>query len=668
MASTSTIDDSTAAAIRRALSAAALNRLGEACEIGERALSEGADPGPIHAMLGMFRSRLGELPAAAEHLRAARRLRPQDGVVSANLAATLAAMGEYRDALEIASAEPSRSDESPRMLKMRGFLAQMLNDYPAAIDHYERVLTAVPDDWETWNNLGNSRREAGEYRESVEALRRASELEPRSAPIRLNFATALMMAGDFGEAEDQLRKMAQDFPGDSKPLRELHVILKQQLRDEEALETIQAAVDREPGDLELRLALASHLLAMLKHSAAEDAYGEVVKRDPGNALGNLGLGVLFEVTNRAEALSKLVEEAKARGVGGDAMNFIQALDHRRHKRFDAGLQVLAAVPEDLEPARRAHLLGQLEEGAGNYDRAFAAFERMNEVYRADLSEPEPRAANYRAMIRGQTEGLTVEWAKRWREVPVDDRPSPVFLVGFPRSGTTLLDTILMGHPHIHVLEEEPTLRRANALIPFEALPDATPDQVRAARDSYFEAAGTESSGGEGKLLIDKNPLSTNAVPWIRRLFPDARIILAIRHPCDVVLSCFVTNFRLNDGMASFLRLDTAAELYDLSFSYYERAQSLLNVPAHRITYESVIADRSAELRPLFDFLNIGWDDAVLEHETTARKRGHIKTASYAQVTEPIYERSVGRWRHYREHLEPVLPLLEPWIDKFGYSL
>jgi Sulfotransferase domain. len=168
--------------------------------------------------------------------------------------------------------------------------------------------------------------------------------------------------------------------------------------------------------------------------------------------------------------------------------------------------------------------------------------------------------------------------------------------------------------------------------------------------------------------LDKNPLAMNALPYIRRLFPDARIILALRHPCDCVLSCYVTNFNLNDGMASFTQLDTAAELYDLSFSYFERVQELMPMPTHRVIYENVVVDRDRELRALFDFLQLDWHDAVLDHQSTAKNRGRIKTASYAQVTEPIYQRSAGRWQNFRKHLEPVMPVLKPWADKFGYEI
>jgi hypothetical protein len=136
----------------------------------------------------------------------------------------------------------------------------------------------------------------------------------------------------------------------------------------------------------------------------------------------------------------------------------------------------------------------------------------------------------------------------------------------------------------------------------------------------------------------------------------------------VVLSCYVTNFKMNDGMANFVRLDTAAELYDISFSYFERVQKLMPTPTHRVIYENVVADQDRELRALFDFLGLDWHDAVLDHQSTALGRGRIKTASYSQVVEPLYKRSAGRWQNYRKHLEPIFPVLRPWVEKFGYSL
>lgn len=670
MASVTSIDNLTAQVIKRALASTAGGDVRAACAIAEQGLAQGADVAALNALLGTLKQRAGDFDGAARHLRIAHEVRPRDPIIATNLTNTLVQLGRSTEALALLSDELVDVDPTGQLLKLRAFLLLTSEDFEKAIASYERIVAVDPTDPEVWNNLGNAYQSAGRLDEAIGALQRAAALDPHSAPIRLNLATALVASGAWGEAEDALRAMAADFPGDAKPLRELHALLKEQGRDAEALEAVEEAVRRDPTNIELLIGQASHLSAMLKGHLAESVYHRVLELDPDNAYAHLGLAVCFDLTNRAAELSALVRRAEEKGIGANSLNFIKAYDHRRAKRFAEGLAALTQVPDDLETPRRAHLMGQLLEGAGLYDEAFGSFKQMNELMSKEMLIPEELGAPYRNIIRKRMAATTADWAGRWRRTQIEDeRPTPVFLVGFPRSGTTLLDTMLMGHPLIEVLEEEPTLHRAFEVFQdYESIPLATDEQVRTARDGYFATAGALTPLRSGSLLVDKNPLTMNALPFVRRIFPDARIILALRHPLDVILSCYVTNFRLNDGMASFVRLDSAAELYDLSFSYFERVQELIPTPTHSVVYENVVSNGDQELRRLFDFLRLDWHDAVLDHQSTALSRGRIKTASYAQVVEPIYQRSAGRWRNYRKHLEPVLPVLRPWAEKFGYEV
>jgi tetratricopeptide (TPR) repeat protein len=669
MTAASVLDDKTASAIREALAAASFGRLADACAIGERALREGGDAAALQAMLGMLKTRMGDLDAAVGHLTMAHAQRPADVLIANNLATALARLERHRDALNVVSDELAQADQSLQLLRLRGYLAQSLGEFEAAVEAYERVVASAPNDWESWNNLGNARRGLDDHEGSLEAARRAVELNSNSAPVRLNYATALEYAGHAQEAEREYRSIAADFPEDPNSMRELFAMLRNQDRDEDAQEAIEEAVRRAPNDVELALARAGHLLAQRRHAAAEDAYRHVLTFDRSNGSAWLGIATVMDQVNRLEELAALVGQAKGANIDIENLSFIKAFDHRRAKRYREGLEALSHVPDYLETGRRQQLLGQLLDGAADYDAAFAAFERMNAIIREDRSDPATRARAYRDLVREARNSITPEWASSWREVQVDDRPSPAFLVGFPRSGTTLLDTILMAHAATEVLEEEPALVHATQAIGgIDGLPGASEETVRKARDAYFETARSLTPLDPGKLLIDKNPLSMNYVPFIRRLFPDARIILALRHPCDVLLSCYTTNFQPNNAMANFLWLDTSAELYDLSFSHFEKARELLNPAVHTVVYENIVADRDSELRPLIDFLGLEWDERVLDHQSAAKGRAHIKTASYAQVIEPIYTRSAGRWQHYRKYLEPILPVLGPWVAKFGYAM
>jgi len=203
---------------------------------------------------------------------------------------------------------------------------------------------------------------------------------------------------------------------------------------------------------------------------------------------------------------------------------------------------------------------------------------------------------------------------------------------------------------------------------FDALAPMDGGEVRRLQQRYFELADGYVQRGEDVMLIDKSPLHMQSVPQIYRLFPNAQVILALRHPADVVLSCFMAKFRMNASMSNFVRLDTIAEFYDLSFSLWEKSLALFPLKVHPVVYERMIEDPEAALRPVVEGLGLRWQADILDHQRTARQRGVITTASYAQVTEPLYSGSVGRWQHYRKHLEPVLSSLRPWAEKLGYEL
>jgi hypothetical protein len=227
----------------------------------------------------------------------------------------------------------------------------------------------------------------------------------------------------------------------------------------------------------------------------------------------------------------------------------------------------------------------------------------------------------------------------------------------------------MGHPDVVVMEEQPVIKRLGLEVGgFEAIAAMTEAQVRVAQQRYFEIASEYADLDRGRLLVDKSPMLMNDAAFIYRLFPSAPFILAVRHPADVLLSCFVSNFRLNNSMSNFTRLDTAAEFYDLTFANWENTRAVLPLDVRPIVYEQMVEDPSGIIRPLVEGLGLAWHEDMLDHTKTAANRGIITTVSYAQVTEPIYRRSVGRWERYRKHLAPILPVLQPWAEKFGYTL
>jgi hypothetical protein len=263
--------------------------------------------------------------------------------------------------------------------------------------------------------------------------------------------------------------------------------------------------------------------------------------------------------------------------------------------------------------------------------------------------------------------MTPGWAARLQKFDTGTRHSPVFLVGFPRSGTTLLDTFLMGHPTISVLEEEGILAATAEMAgPLLHLINQSRGAFGRLRNSYFQRLDDRINTNFAGTIIEKAPLNMLFGPLIYSLFGEAPIIFAQRHPCDVVLSAYMQNFAPNLGTSSFFDLADAADFYDAAMGLWMRSRELFALNVHVVTYEKLIEEPESELRRTIEFLGLSWDPQVLDHVVTAKKRGTLLNTSYDQVVEPLSSTPSGRWRRYQKQLEPVLPILHPWARKLGY--
>jgi hypothetical protein len=255
----------------------------------------------------------------------------------------------------------------------------------------------------------------------------------------------------------------------------------------------------------------------------------------------------------------------------------------------------------------------------------------------------------------------------------DAHDDPVFVVGFPRSGTTLLEQLLDAHPALVSFDEQPFLQHVVRRLDLEGIDVATatwaltPEQAMATRAAYFaEVAGVVADAGQ-RRAVDKNPLNMVRLPLLQNLFPRSRVILAVRHPCDVVLSCYMQNFRAPAFALTFETLESTARMYDRVFAHWTAAAERLQLPVLTWKYEDLVADTEGRARALFEFLQLPWQDSLLAFTERAKDKGAIKTPSYQQVVEPVNARSIGRWQAYQRHFTPeVMAHLAPWITRFGY--
>ncbi len=636
---------------------------------GEAALADRPDDPSLLRLLGDSCCRSGDLGKGVEYLRRAHEIAPGDTRIRLDLANALAATGDLVAAEAVLGADRSQSHDAD-LLRLRGYILQAQGRHAEAIDAYGDALALYPDDWETWNNLGNTLRAAGDRATAVDALTRAAQLRPDVATVQLNLGGALVEAGRLRESVPAYEAAARLAPDHAAIQFELGRLLRTVGRASEAVPPLARAAELAPAHLEAQLEWARALVSLGRFDEAEAAYRRALQAHPEAVAIYLELGIVLERGSRIDRLADLLATADAEGVTAEALTYLRALSLRREGKLKEALALARKAPEGVEPVRRASLIGRLADSLDDAETAFAAFEEMNRLTLRAHPDARQRAGQYRRQVDSIAELVGDSWYRSWRPVePSQARRAPVFLVGFPRSGTTLLDTLLMGHPDIQVLEEEPLLERVKeALGDFSRLPRLDTAEVDRLRALYFSELDKHVPAADGGLIVDKLPLNMVGAPLIHRIFPDARFIFAQRHPCDAVLSCFMQNFEINEAMANFLDLGDAASLYDGVLTLWDRCTQVLPLSVHNVRYEGIVEEVEAEMRALLTFLDLPWDDRILDHQRTATERGRIMAPSYDQVTESIYSGASGRWERYREPMSAVLPVLEPWARSMGYSV
>lgn len=587
--------------------------------------------------------------------------------------------GRTQEVLQRAGALAERYPASPLIPNLMGACHAATGDTAKAADCFRAALTLDPGFFPAHNNLGAALAELGRDEEAAACYAAAIRLKPDYAEAHKNLGNALRRLARHDEAIASYARALEIRADDVEARWNLGMALNELGRHAEAVEHYQAALRRAPERAGLHNSLGVALAALGRHEEAIACYREALRLDAGLREAFTNLCELYEKANRIHDLQETVALA-GRWYDGDdpyRLYWLAELAVREERLRDAREALERIVPARLPlklRLKRAELLGKLYDRLEQFDEAFVQFAetaRLAAEWQSFRSFDPARYAAELAVLRDSwTRAPRVRWERTRAAVP----PARIaFLVGFPRSGTTLLDSVLRGHPDIAVVEEGPMIDRVRAGLngpaTFEALDSLAEADVVRLREVYLDELRARLGEPAGdRLVIDKLPLNLVHAGLIHRLFPEARFILALRHPCDCVLSCFMQNFRLNDAMANFLDLEQAARLYDLAMSLWRLYQAKLDLNATSLRYEDLVADLKSATEPLLDFLELGWDERVLDFRATAAARGRINTPSYNQVTQELYTRASGRWQNYRRQMAPVLPILAPWSATWRYPM
>jgi len=374
---------------------------------------------------------------------------------------------------------------------------------------------------------------------------------------------------------------------------------------------------------------------------AEKSFLKAIEIQPDYPEVYMNLVEVYERVNQQDKLSDILTSARQHCTDKGYLILSEARQLKRENNLEAVRGLLENVDEKYiinheHKASILNLLAKTCDELGLFDKAFKCFVQCNQTMAKVYSDI------------GYDKNLYLGRINRHKSISqrIGSPKVPVFLVGYPRSGTTLLDTILSSHPDITVVEEKPMV---NAVL---------------SGGDYFQELEKHIDLSEIKgLLVDKLPLNIVHSLEIKSYFPEAKFILALRHPCDCVLSSFMQNFGANEAMANMLKLEDAAYLYHKAMTIWKET----GVEGYVIKYEDVVSDLERTIKPLLDYLGLEWTESITNYAETARLRGRINTPSYHQVVRPLYKTSIERWINYQKYMEPVLPILLPWAEYWGYE-
>lgn len=639
-------------------------RLPEAERIYRQVLR--AEPRQADALhlLGVAADQAGRHDEAIRLVGEAINVSPAQPLFRCSLANALTATGQFDQALAACRDSLRLRPDFAEAHVSLGNLFRTWGRLAEAEGAFREVLRLRPDHGDAHNNLGNVLRDQGRRAEAEACYRQSLQLRPADAVALANLGAVLLIGNRLDEAEPCLRAAVQLRPDLAPAHASLGELLLRRGAREDAEASYQAAARLNPRDAAVHAGLGRLFRERGDVPAARAAFADAVRLEASSfEVRNDLAACLIEEGRSDEAVLHLQEVLRLRPGYAPALGNLGTLARDGLYRFrpEDAAQVRALLADPSLPAEArgtlsfalAHVLAREQA----HDEAFSFYRQANDT-RAALFRSRglgfDRAKHLRLVEQTMAVG-TAEFFRR-ADSPGSDSELPVFIVGMPRSGTTLVEQILASHPRAFGAGELPDIPNLGAQLAW-ASPDGYPAclprldaaTIRHAADAHLRRLA--ALGGPATRVTDKLPANVFHLPLIRLLFPRARIIHCVRDALDVCLSCYFQDF---------YTLSFATDLEDIGFYHraYERLaehwRAANPLPILKVSYEDLVANTERVSRALIAFCGLAWDDRCL---TFHENRRVVRTSSVAQVRQPIYRTAVGRWRSYRDHLGPLLRAL-----------
>jgi tetratricopeptide (TPR) repeat protein len=656
-----------------------------------------------HNILGVSLAALGNSKDAVAEIKRAIKINAQAPSYYANLGEILRQAGKLEEAAEALESAIKLDPNNAQALNNLGIIQYEKKQFAKAVESYRRAIELSPKMAEALNNLGNASRLTGDIDGALHAYQEALTQRAVYPEVYNNLGTLLQQDRRFEEAEHALRKAIQQNPRYVEAHNNLATLLFSQKNEVEALRVLGEALKFAPQNVQTLLLTAKIQLKRGNLQAAEQAARLALNEDSENAEALTVLGQILHETDRYDeaidvldrALKKAPDSPEALNFYGVALKSVGRLDEAREyilkalklndsmygayanlndlvdfsegigeelfNRMDAIFESVPNAEADQFLALHFAYAKALDD-RGQHEKALDHYITGGRMKRTQLEYKESDTHGFFDSIRAAFPKEAFE--NRKFEGLDDERP--VFIVGMPRSGSTLVEQILSSHPDIYGAGEVKYLARALGQLRdrFPSLPKypemmakITPAQIGIVANNYQQAIG--QGAGESARITDKLLTNYFFLGLINLMFPNAKVINTRRDPVDTCLSGFTKLFK-----------DDMPHSYDLSElgRYYAKYRELMEhwrevLPEGFMTvvqYEDVVADTEKEARRLIEFLGLPWNEKCVDFHKSDRP---VKTASVAQVRKPIYKTSVQRWKKYGAGLQPLVDAIDGKVTK-----